>query len=156
MKNLTEAAILERENLSKIILNDFISDNNDSIKSKYLLVIKSRTSDCLKLTIYPLNNNRIIKITLREEKISNENVNILINILKNLNVLHTSGLTSKGSNLFYECYLNYDLLEIEDQSLGIIGISINKLKDLIKNIKIEEITLNKRIDSKNEQLDSEY
>lgn len=147
-KSLTDANIYDVINISSLKLEDLVSDYDNLNKFKYLLIIKSKTSECLRLTIYPINKDKITKITISGEKLSNKDVERLINTLRTFQILHTSGLINKDNKLFYECYLNNALLETENLSSEEIEESIKQLKELINDIRIEEITLNKRFKKK--------
>ncbi len=144
-KNLTEGNIFDRNDILNVRLNGYIIEDEKLINSKYILVIKSKTPECLRLTIYPIANDRITKIIIKEEDISKAQIDALVDILKDFNILHTSGLTSRGSKLIFECYLDYyEIFETNKCITTKSKIPLDKLKKLIKNIKIEEISLQKR------------
>jgi len=143
--SLTNANIYDLNDISKVKLKDYIINYQDLSTFKYLLIIQSKTSECIKLTIYPINKKIITKVIISGEQIPKNDIEKLINTLKSFRILHTSGLTTKDNKLFYECYINRSLMEKEDPNLTGFTESIEKLKKIIKNIRIEEISLNRRI-----------
>ncbi|MHA1758049.1 MAG: hypothetical protein ACTSVV_14850, partial [Promethearchaeota archaeon] len=62
----------------------------------------------------------------------------LSNILKKYEIIHTSGLLVKKKELNYECYLDLDFSNPKSKDLK---SSLNKLKNILKEIIIEEISL---------------
>ena len=143
--NLTNANIYDLNDISKLNFKDYIFNFQELNNFKYLLIIQSKTPECIKLTIYPINKKRITKIIISGEQIPKNDIEKLINTLKSFRILHTSGLTTKDNKLFYECYINGSLLETEDPNIAVFIESIEKLKKIIKNIRIEEISLDRRI-----------
>ena len=62
--------------------------------------------------------------------------------VQNYQVIHTSGFLLIEKQLYYECYLNLNLDETKAMGLD---ASLNKIKNIFKQIKIEEIGLKKHI-----------
>ena len=60
-KSLTDANIYDSKNISELKLDNFLS--NYHFRSKYILIIQSKTSECLKLTIYPINEFKKLLIS---------------------------------------------------------------------------------------------
>ena len=61
-------------------------------------------------------------------------------ILQNYQIIHTSGVLIIENQFYYESYLNLNLNEVEAMGLN---DSLNKIKNIFKQIKIEEIGLKK-------------
>ncbi|MFX1503726.1 MAG: hypothetical protein ACFFDH_22385, partial [Promethearchaeota archaeon] len=55
-------------------------------------------------------------------------------------LIHTTGVILIEKKLFYECYLN---LSLNDTKTKELNVSLNKIKNIFKEIKIEEIGLKK-------------
>ena len=53
--SLTNANIYGLDDISKLKLTDYIINYQDLSTFKYILIIQSKTSECIKLTIYPLS-----------------------------------------------------------------------------------------------------
>ncbi|TXT61891.1 MAG: hypothetical protein BAJALOKI3v1_730016 [Promethearchaeota archaeon] len=139
-EELTIAQVLELENLKNFKITNLLKEELKLMDdSKYILVIKLRAPNCIKLTLYPVSNKKIAKLTISGERFTSKQINEIIKIVKDLNIIHTSGLTSKDEKFFYECYLDLNLDKAEDFYVKNFKKSIRKLRDLRKNIKIEEI-----------------
>ncbi|MFX1443042.1 MAG: hypothetical protein ACFFHV_06480 [Promethearchaeota archaeon] len=140
-RSLTKAYIQRRENtdVSKISLNILIPSMVGLKKSPFLLIIQSTSKDCAKLTIYPVYRKKIIKLSLSGQKVSDQVIHILSKILKRYEIIHSSGFLMKHKQLFYECYLNLNLSDAKSKDLK---TSLDKIKNIFKEIKIEEISLN--------------
>ncbi|MFX1337125.1 MAG: hypothetical protein ACFFDK_00805 [Promethearchaeota archaeon] len=140
-RSLTKAYIQRRENtdVSKISLNILIPSMVGLKNSPFLLIIQSTSKDCAKLTIYPVYRKKIIKLSLSGQKVSDQVIHILSKILKRYEIIHSSGFLMKHKQLFYECYLNLNLSDAKSKDLK---TSLDKIKNIFKEIKIEEISLN--------------
>jgi len=143
---LTIANIFKRKHIENTRVSDLLKEDLRSWEnSEYILIIKSQTSNCLKLTFYPVKNKIITKITIFGQKFTNNQINKIIEIIKDLNIIHTSGLTAKEDKFFYELYLDLNLSEAEDFYNKNFEKSLKKLKESEKNIRIEEIKINKEL-----------
>jgi hypothetical protein len=114
----------------------------DQIKSlndcKYLLVIQSIIEKSIKLTLYPVNKSKIIKVSLFGLKLSKKTLKEISKILQKYEVIHSSGLLKIKNSLMYECYLNLSLTEKQSEDLN---SSLEKINNIFKKVKIEEIGL---------------
>ncbi|MGB5911284.1 MAG: hypothetical protein WBH31_08845 [Promethearchaeia archaeon] len=137
---LTNAVIKENLDSFELNLTQLLSEVRDSRNSPYLLIIQSNTENYVKLTIYPIQHQKIIKLTLKGLNILYKDIEILSKRLQKYNIIHTTGLVSKSKNVIYECYL--DLRKI-DTKYNELEKSLEKIKSIFKDIKIEEISLNK-------------
>ena len=136
---LTEAFIQKTNMLSKNSLLISLSKFKKLEESPYLLIIKSITAEIVKITIYPLDKEKIIKISVRGKDIQKETIHGLLDILQNYEILHSSGLCYDAQNqLLYECYLNID---ISSKDMENLQQSLEKIKPIIKELIIEEISL---------------
>ena len=115
----------------------------ESKKYPYSLIIQSFTEDLTKLTIYPVNKKKILKIIVRGQNVSKEDIEIFSEYLRYFDIIHTSGLVFQHNQLFYECYLNLSLEELESFKCKDLKTSLEKIKKLFKDLKIEEIRLKK-------------
>jgi hypothetical protein len=70
--NLTEAYIQRINNMSKPIFKISLEDIKDLENSPFLLIIQSKIENSIKLSIYPLEKERIIKVIFRGFNISND------------------------------------------------------------------------------------
>ena len=104
----------------------------------FLLIIQSTTENHIRLTIYPIAREKIVKIILAGQDISDEIIEILSKILKKYEIIHSSGLLKKEKDFLYECYLNLSLSDAKSKDLK---TSLDKIKNIFKEIKIEEIGL---------------
>ena len=136
---LTNAVIKENLDPFELNLTQLLSEVKDSRNSPFLLIIQSNTENYVKLTIYPIKHQRIIKLTLKGVNILYKDIEILSNRLQKYNIIHTTGLVSKSKNVIYECYL--DLRKI-DTKYSELEKSLEKIKSIFKDIKIEELSLN--------------
>ena len=128
------------ENTDPLILKVSFLNILGSKEEPYLLIVKSATIECIRLTIYPIDREKIIKIILSGTDTTDNFPEILSKILQEFKVLHTSGLLKKGEHLYYECYLN---LNKSDDKYKDLITSIDKIRYIFKEVKIEEIGLRK-------------
>lgn len=128
------------ENTDPLILKVSFLNILGSKEDPYLLIVKSATIECIRLTIYPIDREKIIKIILSGTDTTDKFLEILSKILQEFKVLHTSGLLKKGEHLYYECYLNLNKSDVKYKDLI---ASIDKIRYIFKEIKIEEIGLRK-------------
>ncbi|MFX0017710.1 MAG: hypothetical protein ACFFAK_07570 [Promethearchaeota archaeon] len=135
---LTNAVIKENVEQFEINLTQLLSEVKDSRNSPYLLIIQSNTEKYVKLTIYPIQHQKIIKLTLKGVNVLYKDIEILSKRLQKYNIIHTTGLVSKSKNVIYECYL--DLRKIETK-YNELEKSLEKIKSIFKDIKIEELSL---------------
>jgi len=136
---LTNAVIKRNLDPFELNLTQLLSEVRDSRISPYLLIIQSNTENYVKLTIYPIQHQKIIKLTLKGLNILYKDIEILSKRLQKYNIIHTTGLVSKSKNVIYECYL--DLRKI-DTKYNELEKSLEKIKSIFKDIKIEELSLN--------------
>jgi len=137
---LTEAYVQRNIDLPKTTLKISLLDIKDPEKYPFLLIVQSTIENSIKLSIYPLKNEKILKVAFSGFNFSNEIFDEISKILQNYQVIHTSGVLLIEKQLFYECYLNLSLGETKTNELN---VSLNKIKNIFKEIKIEEIGLKK-------------
>jgi len=137
---LTEAYVQRNIDLPKTMLEISLLDIKDLENYPFLLIVQSTIENSIKLSIYPLRNEKIIKVTFSGFNFSDEIIAQISKILQNFQVIHTSGVLLIEKQLFYECYLNLSFGEIKTNELN---VSLNKIKNIFKEIKIEEIGLKK-------------
>lgn len=143
MKNkiLTNAYIKQVKETSFVSLKIPLS-NTETVKHfRYVLVIQSSTEKCTRVLIYPLNKKKVIKLSLEGFNMIEKKVNNFLKIIQKFDMIHTSGLVAKGKKLFYECYLNLSLAELENVEYKDLKTSLDMIKNIFKKIKIEEISL---------------
>ena len=142
MKNnySTKAQIQKKAEIddSTVSLDISIPQTIDLKNYPFLLIIQSTTENHIRLTIYPIAREKIIKIILAGQDISDEVIEILSKILKKYEIIHSSGLLKKEKDFLYECYLNLSLSDAKSKDLK---TSLDKIKNIFKEIKIEEIGL---------------
>ncbi len=138
ISRITNAYIQHISEFPKTVLNISLNELKILENCKYLLVIHSITEESLRLTIYPINRQNIIKITLFGGNLSNKIFKKVTKILQKFQVIHTSGFLKIKKHLFFECYLNLSLSEEKSKDLK---ASLDNIKNIFKEIKIEEIGL---------------
>ncbi|MFX1315891.1 MAG: hypothetical protein ACFE9T_08515 [Promethearchaeota archaeon] len=136
--NLTTAYIKRIRDISDISINLSLLDIKNIDTCSFLLIVQSHFEKFAKLTIYPINKEKIIKLSLSGLNVSNEIFEVLSKILHKFQIIHTSGLLLKEKQLLYECYLNLNFSEKKSEDLK---TSIDKIKNRFKEIKLEEISL---------------
>ncbi len=137
---LTKAYIRKNSNPANVKLKLSLSNFEEFKKNTYILVVQSITKGCTRLNIYPVSRKKIIKIKLIGSNINDKKIADLSKIFQNYEIIHTSGLLLKAKELYYECYLN---LNMSDNKTKDLKISLNKIRNIFKEIKIEEIGLKK-------------
>ncbi|MBY9003014.1 MAG: hypothetical protein KGD73_03500 [Candidatus Lokiarchaeota archaeon] len=108
-------------------------------KSQFILVIQSNSKDFSKFMIYPLNVNKILKITVSNVKEIVKELEQFYSILKDFNIIHNTGLTVRKDIFVVEIYLN---LRFSDSKYKDLKTSLDKIKNKYIDIDIEEISLN--------------
>ena len=136
--NLTKAYIQRINDVSKTTFKISLLDIKDLENYPFLLIIQSTIENSIKLSIYPLKKEKILKVTFSGFNFSNEIFDEISKILQDFQVIHTSGVLLISKQLFYECYLNLSLSETKALNLK---TSLEKIKNIFKEIKIEEIGL---------------
>lgn len=147
---LTEGTIYKLKDIPKdSYFGEYLSRYRDLEQFKYILVIQSTSSKCMKLSIYPLKNKRITKLILCGENISpskkdisEADVSRIIKLLNEFNIIHTSGLLMKKGRPLFECYLNKNLSKTNN---SIIQNITRFVKPLNLKLKIEKIKLLKDV-----------
>ena len=144
--NVTDAYIQQSEGVLNINLEDSLSKFEDLKSYDNLLVIQSSIENSVKLSIYPIKKGKVIKLTLYGIKLSKKILKEISKLLQKFQVIHTSGFLKIEKNIYYECYLNLSISDNKNKSLN---ASLEKIKNIFKEIKIEEVRLK---NSKNNQL----
>ncbi|MFX1313377.1 MAG: hypothetical protein ACFFHD_12295 [Promethearchaeota archaeon] len=138
ISRITKAQIQHISQFPKKALNISQDELKNLKNCEYLLLIHSFTEESLRLTIYPINKQKIVKVTLFGDNSPNKIFKKITKILQNFQVIHTSGFLKIEKQLFFECYLNLNLSEEKSKNLK---ASLDKIKSIFKEIKIEEIRL---------------
>ncbi|MFW9936858.1 MAG: hypothetical protein ACFFD5_04370 [Candidatus Thorarchaeota archaeon] len=110
---------------------------NTSVGFPFLLIIQSNIKKFMRLTIYPVKKERIIKIFSMGVNVKSEELEKFIEELQKFEIIHTSGLILKGNEIIYECYLN---LNSNDERYKDLKIALDKFKNISKVTDIEEIS----------------
>jgi hypothetical protein len=84
----------------------------------------------------------VSQVSLFGQNVIDDIISILSRILKNYEIIHTSGLLIKKKKLFYECYLNLNLSDIKSKELK-ASLDKIKIKKIFMEVKIEEISIEK-------------
>jgi hypothetical protein len=93
---------------------------------------------------WPIKKEKVIKISLYGIKLSKNILKEISKILQKFQVIHTSGFLKIKKQIYYECYLN---LSISDSKNKGLRNSLEKIKNIFKEIKIEEVRLKNSGDS---------
>jgi len=139
-KTLTDALIKKKDELLVIFQNFFMTVKGKFKDSSYILIIRLLTKTFAKITIYPLNKDKVLKIMFIGFDIQDTKVEETIKELRNFKMIHTSGLTTLGNKSYYECYLDVSL---GDEDYKDLKRNLDKIKNIFEDIKIVEIYLEK-------------
>jgi 2-C-methyl-D-erythritol 4-phosphate cytidylyltransferase len=140
VSQLTCAEIRDKKHLKKLLgcschatvfSNIFKSSN-----AKFFLIIYVDGKQFVKMHIYPLVENTVIKVIIEGDQISNDVLNALTNLASKMDVIHTSGFTFVQDHLIYELYI---AKTIADQQLKEVQHEMMRLK-AIDRVSLEEIT----------------
>ena len=143
--NITNAHIQQINKLTYTNLKIPITSFKSLKDCEYLLIVQSFIENSIKLAIYPINKDKIIKVSLCSLKLSKKILKEISKITQKFQVIHTSGFLKIKNRLLYECYLNLKFSEKKSKDLK---TSLEKTKNIFKKVKIEEIGLNNRNISK--------
>ena len=104
---LTTASIHNRRigDINIINLNIPIFDRFAEKEYPHILIIQSTIENRTKLIIYPIKKEKLIKVSLFGQNITDGIIGILSRILKNYEIIHTSGLLIKKKNYFMSVIL---------------------------------------------------
>lgn len=136
--NLTKAYVQRINQLLDGYLKVSLEDIKNLEDYPYLLIIQSTIENSIKISIYPLKKDKIIKVTFSSIDFSEEIYELITKILQNFQVIHTSGVLLIGKQLYYECYLN---LSFDETKVMNLKNSLDRVKNVFKKINIEEIGL---------------
>ncbi|MHA1990694.1 MAG: hypothetical protein ACW98A_06985 [Candidatus Hodarchaeales archaeon] len=139
--NITNAYIQQINEFTYANLKIPIASFKSLNDCEYLLVVQSFIENSIKLAIYPINKDKIIKVSLCSLKLSKKILKEISKILQKFQVIHTSGFLKLENQLLYECYLNLRFSEKESKDLK---TSLERIKNIFEKVKIEEIGLHKR------------
>jgi predicted SpoU family rRNA methylase len=134
--NITEAYIQQLEDFLNTNLRISLSKFENLKAYNNLLIVQSAIENSIKLSIYPIKKGKVIKISLYGLKLSKKILKEISKILQKFQVIHTSGFLKIKNRIYFECYLNLSISESKNKSLN---ASLNKIKNIFKEIKIEEV-----------------
>ncbi|NHJ21915.1 MAG: hypothetical protein EAX91_13290 [Candidatus Lokiarchaeota archaeon] len=136
--NLTSARITKIGESSDLEITTSLT-HIDGIKNyKHVLTIKSETTHYAKFTVYPIKNEKVLKVTLIGLTQIDENIEIFSRELQKYNIIHSSGLVLLDGRIYFECYLD---LALDDEKSNDLKIFLDKNKSKFKDIRIEELSL---------------
>jgi hypothetical protein len=133
---LTDAII--KRNSEALNIFPYASQNSLFEDFPYILIIRLLSKKFAKLTIYPINRDKILKVIFTGFSIQSKVMEELIKKLKSFGIIHTSGITSIGDKLYYECYLD---LSLNDTIYKDLKNVLDKIKKIFDDINIVEICL---------------
>jgi hypothetical protein len=143
MKNLTYADIRSIRKNKQLSIDLYKERHKCLNSSNYFLIVHSSTNEFSKITIYPINKERIVKVKIYDNETNPEKIRILKKFLTKVEIIHTTGLILEGKELSYEFYLNKSKKELDlRENKGFVK-RIDKLKKIFKFLRIEEIILEK-------------
>lgn len=134
-KRLTTGYIEKYDGLLRLDL----SKNNLFQKYQFILIIQANTREFIRFMIYPINVDKILKITVSSLKDIAEDLKLISSVLKNFKIIHNSGLTVRNDLFIIEIYLK---LRFSDSKYKDLKTSLDKIKNKHVDIDIEEISLN--------------
>ncbi|MBD3342753.1 MAG: hypothetical protein GF353_26890 [Candidatus Lokiarchaeota archaeon] len=136
IRNLTDAHIIKNKKKGKINFNISLASLKKYHGTPYWLIIQSNMEKCIRLTIYPLNKKKITKLILTGKNIDGRKLDDLSEILKSLEIIHTSGILRMGENILYELYLNLSLSEFKEKTKN---NTLQRIKKIFYDVGVEEI-----------------
>ena len=104
--------------------------------TSFCLIVNFKTKKFIRITIYPVFKSRILKLSFKGNSLNMREIEVFLNNIQKFEIIHTSGLLIKGSELFYECYLDQ---ELESQKTEDLKLALNRFEKIFKSIRIEEI-----------------
>ncbi len=140
MPYLTCAEIRDRKRLQKLLgcschaavfSNIFKSSN-----TKFFLIIYVDGKQFVKMHIYPIPENAVIKVVIEGDQISEDVLLALTKLASRMNVIHTSGFVFVQNHLIYEMYL---AKTVAFQQFEEVQREMTQLK-AIDRVSLEEIT----------------
>lgn len=137
--NLTEGTIEKLEKNVDLKVDLSFINEIDFEKYPYTLIIKSKTKRCFRITLYPLEKNEIVKLSLNGENISDNILEKLSQILHRYEIIHTSGLLVKKKQLFYECYLN---MTKNSEEFVRLTQKLEEIRSVFNSLEITQILVN--------------
>ena len=134
MKNITKGFIKKIDDNSFLGLQIPLKNLE---KHENILIIMLEAENFTKITMYPINSEKVLKLSLRDFKIIQEDLDNFSKKLQSYPIIHSSGLINIGPNSAFECYIN---LSLEDEKYQDLKILLDKNKNKFKDIKIEELS----------------
>lgn len=133
-KKILTTAFLKNINDGFSLKIDISKSTLQSLENKSnILIIQTISKKFLKYMVYPIQNDTVIKITIYGINFSSEKTLKIFEILKNFNIIHTSGVSLKKDEIIQEIYLNPK--EIDQ---GILEKEIKEIEGIYKLL-IEKI-----------------
>ena len=130
---LTEASIQENKHRDNLNIDISLLKNPPSKEYPYFLIVQSYMDKCIRISIYPIEKEVIIRIYLSGSSISS---NSTAKLLQDFKIIHSTGFLFKGEDFHYECYLD---LGPSDSKIKDLKASLDKIRNIFKVVKIEEI-----------------
>jgi len=149
--NLTSAEIKKIGKSSALDFSSSLSHIEDIEKYRNVLIIKSETSRFAKFTIYPINREKVLKVTLLDLINIDESIEIFSRELQKFDIIHSSGLVLLNRKIFFECYLD---LSLDGEKYKGLKIFLDKNKNKFKDIKVEELSLSESKVNLNEYMEN--
>lgn len=135
---ITSASIKKVDDLSIFEINFHPNTLDISTRNEYCLVIKLETKKFIRITIYPIFKNKILKLSFKGYNLERNDIDIFSQEIKKFDIIHSTGLVAIKQILVFECYLNLNFEEEEYQYLKTL---LDKNKNKFEDIKLEEIIL---------------
>jgi len=109
VSHLTYAEIYDRKRMHKFVISScnaaVFSNIFKSSNAKFFLIIYVDGKQFVKMHIYPLAENTVIKVIIEGNQISNDVLFALSNLASRMDIIHTSGFTIVDNHLIFEMYL---------------------------------------------------
>jgi hypothetical protein len=137
--HLTYAEIHDRKKLQKlaafssnatVFSNIFKSSN-----ANFFLIVYVDGKQFVKMHIYPITENAVIKVTIEGDQITNDVLIALSSLASRMNVIHTSGFVFVHEHLIFEMYL---AKTVAFQKFEEVQREMKQLKT-INRVSVEEI-----------------
>ena len=122
MIELTNGYITDENGLKSTISNKILPMKNQQYS--YFLLVVSSVKETVKISIYPINHEKVLKLVLNGSSINTQTLNLLPKLFVD-NIIHTSGIFNVGKTSVYEIYISIDSTQNPN-----FDIDLNNIRNL--------------------------
>ncbi|MHA1342255.1 MAG: hypothetical protein ACTSRZ_20860 [Promethearchaeota archaeon] len=139
-ENLSWGRVVGKDSIKSIELPEELYDHfTKSIKTSRLLIIFTPRKDLLKIDVFPVESNEIIKIQLHLLQFSGETLKKIGEIIQKMDItrnLYTTGVCIREDLCLYEVYLEEEGLKYSAEQLE---QEFRSIKD-VQKVYIQKLT----------------